>query len=451
MSAAITELSPQAAAIPLGTAATPAASPDGPQDAFMAMLVAVIDANAAPPVKGASPITIEGPAIAALPKAPIVGGTPPVPGALAAIPAKSIDPTQPDIPQIVPPPTPAPPPAVPDLAGYAPIPPPAPETAPPPPTNKASPAKILKPEPFSAPVEPDPVTDIAALTPAVPVAPPQLPNPPTFDMKPAAIASASTEQTVSPAPPPVASGVNVVPPPVDDLVKPRERTSDDPTPATADPPPEIVAQPMPLSAPAHHIPATETTIVHVLAAPLGAPPTPAIAGQAGAAFVVLAREGDGTHHLTLLLQPPDLGELRITVEQSKDSPARIAVTAANSSTLLTLLRDQPALNQALDSAGISSDGRVLTFHLADRDLAPVVATQPSQNPGDAAQSQGGGQNAGLSGQSPQTQSGAGGHGRQDQHPARHEPPARGGFADMTQIEQSPPPTRATLTAIDITA
>lgn len=117
---------------------------------------------------------------------------------------------------------------------------------------------------------------------------------------------------------------------------------------------------------------------HVTYAPAGAAPPPALASQLGSAFVVLTREGEGHHNLTMTLQPPDLGLLRISIEQAKDSPIKIAITVANPSTLLTLLRDQTALNQALDNAGIGGDGRALTFHLAAAN-DPLPAVPPANS------------------------------------------------------------------------
>ena len=141
-------------------------------------------------------------------------------------------------------------------------------------------------------------------------------------------------------------------------------------------PPDPAIQAMP-PAP-YAAPAPTHASNHVIYASAGAAPPPGLASQLGSAFVVLTREGEGQHHLTMTLQPPDLGLLRISIEQAKDSPTKIAITAANPSTLLILLRDQTSLNQALDSAGIGAEGRALTFHLAAAN-DPLPAVPPANS------------------------------------------------------------------------
>lgn len=159
--------------------------------------------------------------------------------------------------------------------------------------------------------------------------------------------------------------------------KPQDTAGHD---ALAAPAPALATQTMPsdqaiqpmLAAPNAAAAPTHASF-HVTSAPPSATPPPGLTSQLGSAFVVLAREGEGLHHLTITLQPPDLGLLRISIEQAKDSPTKIAITAANPTTLLTLLRDQTALNQALDNAGIGGEGRALTFHLAAaNDPLPAV-------------------------------------------------------------------------------
>ena len=98
------------------------------------------------------------------------------------------------------------------------------------------------------------------------------------------------------------------------------------------------------------------------------------ATQIGTAVLVLARDPAGPHAMTLHLQPPDLGHVAIAIAPPHAGETRIALTVQQPETLLLLLRDQPALHKALDSAGIAQDGRVVTFHLAPTDApAPVAA------------------------------------------------------------------------------
>ena len=461
MSAAIAEHVPQAGIILPGATTVPTATP---RDGFMAMLAAVLDA-AAPPAVGdtsppvATPPTIEGPAILAMANAP-------TPTAIIAITAKPVDPIPSPILAAVSPPPP-PPTAIPATAAapnpgdLGPGPPAIPlpiEVTAAPPTARPTAAKVAPSASKSSMAEsspaPDtaPSADVALQVPVMlPASPPTTLPPPDSPLAGASLSAPAT----APADPVLSSGAGTQraePLPGEDPAKPRDRSADDPILATATPPPDTAIQQMPGAAPSHQAAAPDATIVRFTTALPGAPPAQAITTQIGAAFVVLSREGGGSHHLTLLLQPPDLGELRITIEQAKDSTPKIALTAANPSTLLTLLRDQAALNKALDSAGISGDGRVVTFHLAAaRDSAPVVAPVAGQNPGDAAQSQGSDPNASRPNQSSQTQPDTGGRGGQEQRRNHNEPPAGIWFGEIAQVDRSATPTRLTLTAIDITA
>jgi len=120
--------------------------------------------------------------------------------------------------------------------------------------------------------------------------------------------------------------------------------------------------------------------VPVLFTAPAASPTPTT--QVGAAFVVVARQPGEAQSLTLHLQPPDLGRVAIAIDQPKDSGAKISLTAEQPETLLMLMRDQPSLHKALDSAGIAAEGRTLSFHLAAAEgIAPAAATSQPQDSG----------------------------------------------------------------------
>lgn len=170
-------------------------------------------------------------------------------------------------------------------------------------------------------------------------------------------------------------------------VKPRDTVDQDPlavptpSPTRPDMPADPAIQPAPQTPYAAPVPAAAAlhASIHMTPAHPGAPPSQGVANQLGSAFVVLARDGEGERHLTMTLQPPDLGLLRISIEQANDSPSKVVITATNPSTLLTLLRDQTALNQALDSAGIGGDGRAVTFHLAANEALPSPAVPPGDS------------------------------------------------------------------------
>ena len=186
----------------------------------------------------------------------------------------------------------------------------------------------------------------------------------------------------------------------------------DPPPASATPVPPVappvvaVGGPLP---PASTAPASSPTGVPVPRA--GQATSLGPAAQAGAAFVMLARQPGEAQSLTLHLQPPDLGRLAINIEQPKDSGARISLTAEQPETLLLLMRDQPAMHKALDSAGIAAEGRTLSFHLAAAQgiAPPVAASAASDNGGslsNGGNSQGGGAQTGMGDPSGRNQHGS---------------------------------------------
>jgi flagellar hook-length control protein FliK len=94
------------------------------------------------------------------------------------------------------------------------------------------------------------------------------------------------------------------------------------------------------------------------------------ASQIAPVVVSLAHGSSGSQHLTVRLDPPDLGNVQIRLERPADAPARIEITAQRPETLALLQRDQPHLQQALDQAGIPAEGRTLSFHLGPQDQSP---------------------------------------------------------------------------------
>jgi chemotaxis protein MotD len=88
------------------------------------------------------------------------------------------------------------------------------------------------------------------------------------------------------------------------------------------------------------------------------------AAQMAPALMALGHAPDGAHRLTVRLDPPELGQVQIRIDRPSDAPARVEITVERSETLTLLLRDQPQLQRALDQAGIPTDGRSVTFHVA---------------------------------------------------------------------------------------
>ncbi|MDE2581959.1 MAG: flagellar hook-length control protein FliK [Rhodospirillales bacterium] len=80
-------------------------------------------------------------------------------------------------------------------------------------------------------------------------------------------------------------------------------------------------------------------------------------------MVALATGPSGTHRLSLLLTPADLGQVQITLQRAADGPTLVQVTAQQPQTLNLLVRDQAHLHRALDQAGVPASGRNLSFQL----------------------------------------------------------------------------------------
>ena len=112
--------------------------------------------------------------------------------------------------------------------------------------------------------------------------------------------------------------------------------------------------------------------------PLSDTATPATGAghQISAALVSLSRGEDGTQSMTLRLEPAELGQVQIRIDRAPDAPARVDIAVDRPETMTLLLRDQPQLQRALDVAGVPTDGRSLTLHLASPEsMAPSAGTQ----------------------------------------------------------------------------
>ncbi len=146
-------------------------------------------------------------------------------------------------------------------------------------------------------------------------------------------------------------------------------TMPDPAPVTvADPAPQpsvpLAAQPVSM-APLLVPPALPATAPTTRASPAQDSPASARAPVAQVAPVLLslARSSGGTQHLTIRLDPPELGVVQIRMQQSADAPARIEISVQRPETLDLMLRDQPSLQHTLDQAGVPVEGRHLVFQL----------------------------------------------------------------------------------------
>ena len=84
------------------------------------------------------------------------------------------------------------------------------------------------------------------------------------------------------------------------------------------------------------------------------------------ALVQLAHGPSGSA-VTVQLDPGGLGHVQVRIERDVNGAATIQITAERPETLRLLVADQPHLHSALDSAGLSTEGRTLSFALATPD------------------------------------------------------------------------------------
>lgn len=152
--------------------------------------------------------------------------------------------------------------------------------------------------------------------------------------------------------------------------------------AMAVPPP--AAPPAPSSLATHPAPAPSQA-----PSPAAEPAPPSAAVQVGpvlASFAAGAGRPGAPQHMTIRLDPLDLGRVQVHIERLSDGSARVDLKVEKPDTLLLLLRDQPQLHRALDLAGVPSTERTLQFH-----LAPPDATAPGSTPAQSNADQGHGQ------------------------------------------------------------
>jgi len=118
----------------------------------------------------------------------------------------------------------------------------------------------------------------------------------------------------------------------------------------------------------------------------------------------------GPQSITLQLQPAELGRVQINIARNADGSASVTVTAERAETLALLQGDQLQLQRSLDQAGLPTEGRSLSFQLAEPNGVTGSADAGSALPAAASSSPGGSGGAGF-GQSGAGQGGAGQHGQ----------------------------------------
>lgn len=98
---------------------------------------------------------------------------------------------------------------------------------------------------------------------------------------------------------------------------------------------------------------------------------------------IAARVNEGQHRFEIRLDPPELG--RIAVQLDVDATGKVTshLLVDRPETLDLLRRDAPALERALQSAGLKTDGG-LEFSLRDQPPQRDHAAQPNDRPAEAA-------------------------------------------------------------------
>jgi flagellar hook-length control protein FliK len=104
------------------------------------------------------------------------------------------------------------------------------------------------------------------------------------------------------------------------------------------------------------------------------PATPA--DQIAPALVGILQKNDGQQSVTIRLQPAELGQVQIRIDQTNAGAAHINIIAERPETLQLLQRDEPRLQQTLDQAGVLSSGRTVSFQVATPEQVGASASRP---------------------------------------------------------------------------
>jgi hypothetical protein len=102
--------------------------------------------------------------------------------------------------------------------------------------------------------------------------------------------------------------------------------------------------------------------------------TPAVIVQVGRAVAGVHVAAGGQGHITINLQPGDLGAVQVRIERAADGSATVTVQVEKSATLQTMQQDISHLHQALDRAGVPSELRQVTLQLATPATASSFGT-----------------------------------------------------------------------------
>lgn len=112
--------------------------------------------------------------------------------------------------------------------------------------------------------------------------------------------------------------------------------------------------------------------------PVSPSPATQIAERVAPALMRVEASGLGAHHLTVRLDPAELGQVEIRIEQAPDVPARVHILVERPETLSLLRQDQSRLEQALDRAGVRGEAREITLDLSPAGTITAQAVAPDR-------------------------------------------------------------------------
>jgi hypothetical protein len=140
--------------------------------------------------------------------------------------------------------------------------------------------------------------------------------------------------------------------------------------------------------------APATSIVD--AAPVRAPaanPVQVATPQVAPALISLATRTDGSHEMTVSLNPRDLGQVEVHLTRSSDGTTTVTVTASRPDVLQELSQNVHHLHAALDAAAVPPDGRVMNFVAAAADQSRDLAGRSASDSQAGSNGASGGQNS----------------------------------------------------------
>ena len=135
--------------------------------------------------------------------------------------------------------------------------------------------------------------------------------------------------------------------------------------------------------------------------------------QVAPALISLATRSDGSHEMTVSLNPRDLGQVEVHLVRNSDGTTAVTITASRPDVLQELSQNVHHLHAALDAANIPTDGRVMNFVAAAAAASDQSRNDLAGRDSPASQDSGGRASTSDPGQNP----GQGRAGQQDQ--SRH--------------------------------